>query len=182
VAIGAFTSRPFDPERWREAYPYWPFREADRADCYWAAKHVMRFDEPLIEAIVAEGKYSEPGAAAYLVKTLMERRDAIGRAYLETVSPLDDFDAGPSGLCMTDLGVRYELATSGIVERLDDERVVERRTVAGNGRVCVSVPRHDDYVVYRLRVRRGKDLRPPLEMHLKGGDRPRILGVIRLAD
>jgi hypothetical protein len=98
------------------------------------------------------------------------------------VSPLDDFDASAAGLCMTDLGVRYELATSGIVERLDDERVVERRTVAANGRVCVSVPRHDRYTVYQLRVRRGKELRPPLEIHLKGGARPRILGVIRVVD
>ena len=182
ASIGGFTSRPFDPESWREAYPYWPFAEADRADSYWAAKLVMRFDKALLEAIVAEGKYSEPGAAAYLVKTLLERRDAIGRAYLETVSPLDEFDAGPTGLCMTDLGVRYRLATSGIVERLDDERVVERGTVAADGRVCLSLPRHEKYSVYRLRVRRGKNLRPPLEIHLKGGPRPRILGVIRVTD
>jgi hypothetical protein len=179
TAVGAFTSRPFDPERWREAYPYWPIREADRADCYWAAKLVMRFDESVLQAIVAEAKYSESGAAAYVVKTLLERRAAIGRAYLESMSPLDELDAGPSGLCMTDLGVRYGLATNGIVERLDGDHVVERRTVAANGRVCVALPRHESYSVYRLRVRRGKDLRPPLEIHLKGGARPRILGVVR---
>lgn len=180
TAVGAFTSRPFDPERWREAYPYWPFAEADRADSYWAAKLVMRFDKPMLEAIVAEGGYSEPGAAEYVVKTLLERRDAIGRAYLESVSPLDDFDASSTGLCMTDLGVRFRLATNGSVERLDDERVVERRTATANGRVCISLPRHENYTVYRLRVRRGKDVRPPLEIHLKGGARPRILGVIRV--
>jgi hypothetical protein len=83
---------------------------------------------------------------------------------------------------MTDLGVRYRLATSGIVERLDGHRVVESRTMTATGRVCVSLPRHENYSVYRLRVRRGKELRPPLEMHLKGGAKPRILGVIRVAD
>jgi hypothetical protein len=179
AAVGAFSSRSFDPERWREAYPYWPFAEADRADCYWAAKLVMRFDEPMLRAIVAEGKYSEPGAAAYVVKTLVERRNAIGRAYLESTSPLDELEAGPSGLCMTDLGIRYRLATHGIVERIHGGHVVERRTVATNGRVCMALPRHDDYTSYRLRVRRGNDVRPPIEIHLKGGARPRILGVIR---
>jgi hypothetical protein len=72
------------------------------------------------------------------------------------------------------------LATHGIVERLDGDHVVERRTVATDGRVCVALPRDDDYNVYRLRVRRGKDTRPPLEVHLRGGARPRILGMIRV--
>lgn len=182
AAVGSFTAHPFDPTSWCEAYPYWPFREADAADMYWAAKLVMRFDAPMLEAIVAEGKLSESGAAPYLVKTLLERRNAIGRAYLETLSPLDEFDIGASGLCMTDLGIRFGLATDGFVERLVGKRVVETRTTTKSGRVCVSVPNDDGYTVYRLRVRRRADRRPPVEIHLKGGARPRILGVIRVAD
>jgi hypothetical protein len=179
VALGSFASEPFEPEAWREAYPYWPFAEADEADSYWAAKLVMRFDEPMLRAIVAEGALSEPGAAPYLVKTLVERRNAIGRAYLETVSPLDDFAVGAFGLCMTDLGVRFGLATHGFVERLDGRRVVEQRAVAEGGRVCLTLPSDEGYTVYRLRVRRGTGERPPFELHLKGGAHPRILGVVR---
>ncbi len=182
AAVGSFTSHPFDPTSWKEAYPFWPFHEADAADSYWAAKLVMRFDGPMLEAIVSEGQLSEPGAARYLVKTLLERRNAIGRAYLETLSPLDEFEAGASGLCMTDLGIRFGLATDGFVERLAGKRVVETRTTTKSGRVCLSLPRDDGYTVYRLRVRRKADQRPPLEIHLKGGSRPRILGVIRVAD
>jgi hypothetical protein len=181
LAIGSFSSRPFDPVEWREAYPYWPFAEADAADSYWAAKLVMRFDRAMLAAIVAEGKLSEPGAAPYLVKTLLERRAAIGRAYLETVSPLDEFAFGAFGLCMTDLGVRFGLATSGVVERLEGRRVVEHRTVAVNGRVCLALPADERYTVLRLRVRRGVDARPPVEIHLKGGSRARVLGLIRVA-
>ena len=125
------------------------------------------------------------------VTAFMRRPPLIGRVHFErstcyhryTVETYQQFLllAGRNRLPVpADLGVRYRLATQGIVERLDGDRVVERRTVATSGRVCVAVPRHDDYSVYRLRVRRGNSVRPPIEIHLKGGTRPRILGVIRV--
>jgi hypothetical protein len=69
LSVGNFTHQYFDPRGWHEAYPYWPFMEADAADHYWGAKIVMRFGRPHLEAIVATGKFTEPGAAAYLVWT-----------------------------------------------------------------------------------------------------------------
>lgn len=179
-SIGAFSAHPFDPRTWREAYPYAPFFEMDAADAYWAAKLILRFDRPLLEAIVAEGKLSEPGAARYLVETLLRRRNAIGAAYLESVTALDELSAGARGLCMIDLGIRYELSPSGVIELLRDEEVVLRRFVGPDARVCIPLPQHDAYTVYRLRTRRGKDERPPMEVHLKGGRSPRVLGVIRV--
>jgi hypothetical protein len=50
-----------------------------------------------------------------------------------------------------------------------------------NGRVCLALPADERYTVLRLRVRRGVDARPPVEIHLKGGSRARVLGLIRVA-
>jgi hypothetical protein len=182
ASIGSFSAHPFDPWKWREAYPYWPFFEMDAADAYWAAKLVMRFDRPMLQAIVSQGQLSEPGAAAYLADTLFARRTAIGHAFLETVTPLDSFTARDSALCMIDLGVGYGLATSGAVERLSENGVVESQAVDRSGRVCLALPPHDGYTKYRLRTRRGGQTRPPLEVHLVGGSRPRVLGVLRVVE
>ncbi|HEY8947038.1 MAG TPA: hypothetical protein VIM73_22495, partial [Polyangiaceae bacterium] len=181
-SIGSFSAQQFDPKSWREAYPYWPFFEMDAADAYWAAKLVMRFDRPLLEAIVAQGRLSHPDAASYLVDTLLARQRAIGRAFLEAVTPLDHFTISPGALCMVDLAVRHHLASSGRIERIGDRQVLEARLVDARGRLCLSIPRHEGYTVYRLRTRRGPDARPPMEVHFKGGNRPRILGIVRVAE
>jgi hypothetical protein len=180
-SVGSFSAQPFDPEAWREAYPFWPFIEMDAADAYWGAKLVMRFDRPMLEAIVAQAKLSEPAAAQYLVDTLLARQKSIGRAFLDAVTPLDDFAITPQQLCMTDLGVAHGLARAGIVEWLDGSKVIATRSTDSTGRLCIGTPGRDAYQVYRMRVRRGHDPRPPLELHFKGGSNARILGIIRVA-
>jgi hypothetical protein len=180
-SIGSFSPTPFDPFSWREAYPFWPFAEMDLSDGYWGAKIVMRFDRPILEAIVAEGKLSEPRAARYLVDTLLARRDAIGRAYLNAVSALDEFTLTSEQLCMTDLALHYGFASAGRVEWLNGSKVTASRALNADGRVCVRAPRNDDYTVYRMRVVRGDSTRPPLELHFKAGAQPRILGIVRVA-
>ncbi len=180
-SVGSFSAHPFDPVKWREAYTFWPFTQMDASDAYWAAKLVMRFDRALLTAIVAQGQYSDRAAAEYVVDTLLARRDEIGKAYLEAVSPLDELTASGAGLCMRDLGVAYGIAAGGVVERLSGARVVDSRTVDALGRACVGLPADDAYTVYRLRVRRGGEVRSPLDVHLKGGPKPRVLGVVRVA-
>ncbi len=180
-ALGWFTPAPFDPDDWNANEPYPAFWECDDADRYWAAKLVARFDRPVLEAIVAEGRYSDPAAARYFVDALLARRDAITRAYLERVSPLDDFAFEAEGLCARDLGVVYGTGAAGAVERLDEDgEVVGRHAVASDGRVCLPVS-SDDYAVARLRVVRGEAARPPMQVHYRGGAAPRLLGVLRVA-
>ncbi len=180
-ALGSFRAEPFDPTAWREAYPYWPFAEMDASDAYWAAKIVMRFERPLLEAIVAEGKLSDPLAARFLVSTLIQRRNTVGRTYLDAVTPLDDFELTADRLCMTDLMLRYGLAKRGSVEWLDDGEVRATRSVGADGRLCVKLRRNEGYTVFRMRSRRGDSTRPPMELHFKAGARPRILGIVRVA-
>jgi hypothetical protein len=181
-SVGSFAAQPFDPRAWRETYPYWPFAEMDASDAYWAAKLVMRFDRPLLDAIVGEANMSDQTAATYLVNTLLARRDVIGKVYIESASSLDEFELSASSLCMTDLSMRYGFARGGSVEWLSGSDVRFSRPLSPHGRLCVPVPRSDAYTVFRMRVRRGThDTRPPMELHFKAGDRPRVLGIVRVA-
>ncbi|MDD9971620.1 MAG: hypothetical protein OXR73_35585 [Myxococcales bacterium] len=180
-SIGAFGARHFKPEAWKEAYPYWPFWEADAADLYWGAKLVMRFERPLIEAIVAQGALSNPRAAAYLVEALSERKRKIGHAWLEALTPFDYLRIHPSRLCGTDLGVHFGLAQEGaIVAVSEDGHIVDEVRVNRDGRACLPIASHDGYEVLRLRTRRGQHLKPAMQVHYRAGKRARILGVIRL--
>jgi hypothetical protein len=179
LALGAFSADNFDPTTWRPAYPFWPFFEMDPADAFWGAKLVLRFDRPILEAIVAKTPLG-PAAARYLVKTLLARREKIGRAYLEALTPLDNLTIQEGKLCAVDLGLLYGLADHGLLQRLDRRgKVLAEQTVGARGQVCMPIPAGEDYSVLRLRIVRGKAHKPPLLVHLKGGGTPRILGLIR---
>jgi hypothetical protein len=181
LSVGWFGADHFDPRAWKESYPFWPFWEMDDADAYWAAKIVMRFTRPMLEAVVREGQLSHPEAERYLVDVLDERRRIVGRTYLEAVSPLDYFHFESGRLCGVDLSVHHGLVAGGLVEALDDEdNVVYDRLVAADGRFCLPVPLDEDYRLVRLRVRRGFVEKPVVQVHFKGGRAARVLGIVRL--
>lgn len=177
TSVAPLPSETFDPENWREAYPYWPFFETDAADSFWAARIVMRFDKGLIEAAVEAGQLTDPAARKYLVDALLVRREKIGRAYIEGVTPLDEIVVSTNGICGVDLGVLYGLAHGGNVERLDREgKVVESRVIGNDGRVCVG-PARGDYAAVRLRIRRGSEVKPPMQVHVRSGN---LVGIVRV--
>ncbi len=179
-SLGPLASSDFDPLGWREAYPYWPFAECDAADAYWAARIVMRFDRPLVEALVGTGQLSNPLAAAKLTDTLLARREKIGRAYLEAVTPLDDFQVREGRLCAVDLSTRYGLVRGGLVETMTEGgKVIDRAAIGPDGGVCLSPPLPNGYVVRRLRIRRSSSApQRPLQVHVQ--DASRILGILRI--
>jgi hypothetical protein len=180
-AVGAFAVADFEPEEWREAYPYFPFFEMDDADAYWAAKIAMRFERRHIEAAVAAGQYTDPAAARYLVETIIGRQRKIGQAYLERATAFDELTIRPGALCGIDLGIKHGLATSGTLEVHDDDDddVVQRVALGRDGRACVRIPDDASYTVMRLRTVRSNGARPMMQVHLKGGPAARVLGVVR---
>jgi len=180
-SIGRFSAENFEPDEWREMFPYWPFQETDPSDDYWAAKLVMRFDRPLLRRIVQEGQLSHPQAIEYLTDTLFERRTRIGKAYFQRVTPLDYFRIDARELCAVDLSVRYGLVTSGLVQVLDAHGTpVFSQLVDANGNVCVPLRQDSEYRIYRLRIARGTTEHPAMRVHFKGGKHARILGIERL--
>ena len=172
--VGFFSAVAFDPARWRERYPYTPFSLADRADLYWGAKLVMRFDRPMLEAIVATGDVGDAAASAYLVDTLLARREAIGRAFLDGVTPLDELTLVGATLCGVDLARRYGVARDGT---LNHDGV--RDPIAADGRVCMAINTEPGYHVARVAISRHGHTTPALEIHYVGGPSPHVVGLVR---
>jgi len=100
--FGYFSARDFDPELWRGEYPNPAFRRMTEADGAWMARLLARFDEGLVRAAVAVGKY-EPAPERFLAETLIARRAAILRRYLSRLSPIGELQSTAHGFCGVDL-------------------------------------------------------------------------------
>jgi hypothetical protein len=96
-AIGRFEGTRFAPRDWKPRVPTAAFLRADAADTFWAARRVMAFSDDMIRAVAREGRYAQDSSAALLASVLIERRDAIGRAYLTAINPVVDFALDSTG-------------------------------------------------------------------------------------
>ncbi|MFQ5866101.1 MAG: hypothetical protein ACE5IW_12825 [bacterium] len=116
-SVGYFESKIFDPGRWVPTYANPAFENCTLRDAYWGAKIVMSFSNEDIRAIVETAKMSEPRAKEYIIKTLIERRDKIGRYWFSRMNPLDKFrfernKKGELTLKFNDLSVDGKLNTA----------------------------------------------------------------------
>lgn len=110
-AVGRFEARDFDPVAWRPEYPNPAFDNLRADDAFWAARLVARFSDDMIHAIVAKARYSEPGAAEHISRTLLARRDKVVRAWLTGVNPIDNIQLAADGtLRFTNAAVAARLA------------------------------------------------------------------------
>jgi hypothetical protein len=116
-SVGMFESKYFEPKKWRPSYPNPGFQNMTERDAFWGTKILIKLRDEDSRAIVAEGQYSDPQAADYVAKTLIERRNKIGAYWLSRVNPLDNFRLEPgaegSVLAFDDLMVQSGLAPSG---------------------------------------------------------------------
>ena len=87
-SVGFFEASQFHPRDWRPFLPNPAYDEDTERDKRWGARIVGGFTDEHIRAAVALGRYSDPRAEAYIVQTLIERRDKIVREILpERSSP-----------------------------------------------------------------------------------------------
>jgi hypothetical protein len=96
-SIGRFEGTEFVPQEWKPRVPTAAYRRARADDTFWAARRVMAFSDDMIRALALEGHYADPAAAKLLGDVLIQRRDAIGRAYLNGINPVGGFALDPSG-------------------------------------------------------------------------------------
>jgi hypothetical protein len=104
-SIGRFTAEGFDPGDFTPGEPARVFREMTDGDAYWGAKIVASFSDAQIAAAVDAAHYDDPRARDYLVRALIERRDAVERYWFDRVAPLDFFAADGEWLYFHDLAV-----------------------------------------------------------------------------
>lgn len=116
-SLGFYTSEGFHPQKYKFIQPNPAFELMTDRDGFWGAKIVMSFTDAQIEAAVKEGQYSNPEAEAYLIRTIQERRDIIGKYWFERVNPVDRFELAEDGksLNFADLRVTSNLATQNDV-------------------------------------------------------------------
>jgi hypothetical protein len=113
-SVGYYESEIFDPGEWYPTYPNPAFEYCTFRDAYWGAKIVTSFTDEDIRAIVETAQMSDPRAKEYLIRTMIERRDKIGRHWFERMNPLDKFrfektPAGELTLAFSDLAVESKL-------------------------------------------------------------------------
>jgi len=106
-AVGRFGAESFAPRQWRPEWPNSAFQHARPADAFWAAKKICAFSRADLQAIVATAQYSSPAVRRHMVQALMDRRDAIGTAYLGWGGGLGRFQVERGRLTFADLWARY---------------------------------------------------------------------------
>lgn len=90
--IGRLPARnaAFDPRAWKPRVPNQAFLHARPDDQFWAAQKLVTLSADMIRAAIRTGQFDDAEAEAFLVRALVERRDAIARAYLTGVNPISD--------------------------------------------------------------------------------------------
>jgi len=141
-AVGRVESRVFQPDKWKSNYPNPAFENSLPDDHFWAAKQVMNFSDEEIRALVETGEYSDPEVVDYITRTLIERRDKIGKTFFAKVLPLDGFRLRDGRLEFEDLAVKYNFESPRKYKlqwsRFDNEK--ETMTLLA-GETDVAVPR-----------------------------------------
>ena len=90
-SIGNYESSLFRSEKFKFLTPNPAFENMTVRDAYWGAKIVMSFTDEQIKTAVSSAGYSDQDAADYLSRTIIERRDIVGRYWFSKVNPLDKF-------------------------------------------------------------------------------------------
>jgi hypothetical protein len=109
-AVGRFEYEAFNPETWVPEYRNPAFKNRLPDDAFWAAKQVMAFTDEQIRALVSTGEYSDPRAAEWITRCLIERRNKIGKTFFAQVLPLDRFEVGDGRLAFTDLAALHKIS------------------------------------------------------------------------
>jgi len=105
--VGHFESSGFVPQKWRPEWPNPAFRRATPADAFWAAKKIRHVSRSALATVVEAADYSSSATENYILRTLLLRRNAIGRAYLSWGGGLDRFAVEGGELQFRDLRAHH---------------------------------------------------------------------------
>ena len=174
-SVGRFEYEVFDPERWVPEYPNPAFANENRADRLWAARKIVAFTDEEIRAIVSTGEYSDPAAAEWVARCLIERRNKIVRAFATGTGALDRFEIRGNGL-------RYQIAGGSAPGALAvqwfgfDNRTTRQWTLPGANSLDIPQPDGAEYVMATITGQSG----PATSVYVSlKHDEKRIVGIER---
>jgi hypothetical protein len=180
-SVGRFESTVFDPDQWVPEYPNPAFLNRLPDDEFWMAKQIVNLRDEEIRAIVETARYSDPKAAEWVTKCLIERRDKIARAVFRKVLPIDRFELRDGHLGWMDLAAAYGLGTAVEIRVRWSEFDNDRETnvpLAGEYSARLPEMRSDGYWMATF----DSPARPDQTVHVyvrKRGERTQIVGVER---
>lgn len=134
-AVGLFEAKIFNPARWRPELPNPAFEHRTPEDIFWAASILARIQPMHIKAAVEAGNYTEQGAAAYVVETLLGRRKKLLEFAFRGFLELDRPRATGTTLQLDDLRNLGELSNAGAIHytiRWNRTRAGDRQLEEGN--------------------------------------------------
>src|SRR5262249_5103436 len=106
-----FTTRDFDPERWRPFYPNPAFERMTERDAAWMARKIARFSADDIRRSVEPGRWSKPADVDYVTRILIARQRMLLERYLARLSPLGDVEVEElTRVCATDFARLRQIA------------------------------------------------------------------------
>ena len=190
--LGYYAAEPFDPERFRTAYPYGPLSRVTEADAAWGARILARIPPAALRAIIAEAHLSDPVVISALTTALLGRRDQLLRRFLGHLSPLakpriEQLDPGSGGgasqLCVSDAWIEAGLGTAAerpLVAKLEGSSAALATGPSQAVREadsCARLPATPaPYTIVTLRS--GPE--HPLRVHLAGANGGyQVIGVVR---
>lgn len=176
-AVGRFESEVFDPERWVGDYPNAAFRNENQEDRIWAARKIAAITEEDIRAIVSTGQYSDPAAADWVARCLIERRKKILAAYLAGTAGLGDFEVHNDRLESVYAGLGGKPAVQ-VQWAVFDNATGQRRALTGQ--TSTQLPGEvADYLVAEITGAQG----PAISVYVRvKADRKFVIGVERHFD
>ena len=185
--VGRFESETFDPPRWASIERLAPFENRLPDDEFWGAKLVTSFTDDDIRALVSAGQYTDPAAADWIARSLIARRDKIGRHYFAKVLPLDGFRIQDGRLAFDDLGTRYGPAstrtyTAHWLRLVNDTGALIPLQAADSFQVPSEVDRADLGSYYGVRIQAvGEDSERSVTVYVRTGNvgRHEVVGVDR---
>ena len=86
-SAGYVEADTFNPARWRPDYPNPAFDQRTERDIRWGARIVSGFTDAHIHAVVDAAHYTDPRAAEYIARVLIERRDKLVHRWLDPAAP-----------------------------------------------------------------------------------------------
>jgi len=96
-AVGRFESTYYQAESWKPDYQNPAFKNARPEDRFWAARIAAAFSDDAVGALVRSARFTDQRATDYLIKTLIERRNKVLKAWLNGTNPTVDFALDPNG-------------------------------------------------------------------------------------
>ena len=140
--FGTFSARDFDPAKWRGTYPNPAMLRMTERDAAWMARIIARFTASDVRALVAAGRFSDPGDAEHITRILTQRQHRILARYLTRLSPIADVHVVDGNqICALDLArssgvLRTSQFRYQVVQRAAGRRIQLAPTTTPAGDVC----------------------------------------------